>query len=76
MRMMMKVTIPVAVVSEHGKRTTLVFFDLKDPSQIPVICEPLFGGMNAEVELMPAMNAQDLQAGLSQLHAASGASSG
>ena len=28
--------------SEGGKRTALLVFDLKDPSQIPVVCEPLF----------------------------------
>ena len=52
---------------EAGKRTALVVFDLKDPSQIPVVCEPLFMGLDANIELLPVMNAQDLQAGLGQL---------
>jgi hypothetical protein len=50
-----------------GMRTALLFFDLKDPSQIPVIAEPFFMGLEAEVEMAPAMNAQDLEAGLAQL---------
>ena len=49
---------------EQGKRTALIFFDLKDPSQIPQISEPLFQGFNASLEFTPAMNAEDLQAGL------------
>jgi hypothetical protein len=52
---------------EHGKRTSLMVFDLKDPSQIPAVAEPFFMGFDAEVEMIPVMNAQDLQAGLAQL---------
>jgi len=52
---------------EAGKRTALLVFDLKDPSQIPVVCEPLFMGLDADIELLPVMNAQDLQAGLGQI---------
>jgi hypothetical protein len=44
-----------------------LFFDLKDPSQIPVIAEPFFMGLEAEVEMAPAMNAQDLEAGLARM---------
>ena len=53
--------------TEAGKRTALVVFDLQDPSQIPVVCEPLFMGLDASIDLLPVMNAQDLQAGLGQL---------
>jgi hypothetical protein len=49
---------------DSGIRTALIFFDLKDPSQIPVIAEPLFMGLNAAVEFVPVMNADDLRAGL------------
>jgi hypothetical protein len=52
---------------ENGKRTGVVFFELADPSQVPVICEPLFMELDAEIELVPVMSAQDLQTGLSQL---------
>ncbi len=49
-----------------GKRTALVVFDLSDPSAIPSIGEPLFMNLNASVELIPVMNAEDLMKGLSQ----------
>ncbi len=51
-------------LAEQGRRTALIFFDLKDPSQIPPVAEPLFQGFNASVEFTPVMNAEDLQAGL------------
>ena len=54
---------------DGGKRTAFMFFDLKDPSEIPSIVEPLFRALNAQVELTPVMNAQDLAAGLEKVHA-------
>jgi hypothetical protein len=50
--------------AEGGKRTGLFVFDLKDPSQIPSIVEPLFMRFNAAVELCPVMNAQDMKTGV------------
>jgi hypothetical protein len=49
-----------------GKRTGLIFFDLKDPSQVPVIAEPLFMAVNASIDFSPAMTAEDVQAGLQE----------
>ena len=49
----------------HGKRGCMMVFDMKDPSEIPQIAEPLFTQLNAEVEFHPVMNADDLQKGLS-----------
>ena len=49
---------------EHGQRTALLVFDLKDPTQIPQVVEPLFTKLNAAVEMYPVMNADDLKAGL------------
>jgi hypothetical protein len=48
----------------HGRRTAYMFFDLKDPSQIPSIAEPLFDQLDAEFELTPCMNAAELKTGL------------
>jgi hypothetical protein len=50
-----------------GCRSCLMVFDLKDPSDIPMIAEPFFLNMNAKVEFSPVMNAEDLKKGLEQL---------
>jgi hypothetical protein len=52
---------------ENGRRTGYMFFNLEDSSQIPVIVEPLFQNLNATIEVLPAMNLEELQYGLSQL---------
>lgn len=57
-------------VAEDGLRTAMIFFDLKDTSEIPGIAEPLFAGLNAKIELQPVMNADDLKKGLSGLKGA------
>jgi hypothetical protein len=51
----------------EAKRTAYMIFDLRDASDIPLFAEPLFSGLDAEIELLPVMNAEDLQAGLSRL---------
>ena len=53
--------------THDGMRGMEVFFDLKDTAQIPTIAEPLFQQLNAKVEMVPAMNLDDLMAGLKQL---------
>lgn len=50
----------------EGERSGFLVFDMKDSSQIPVIAEPLFSNLLAEVEFVPVMNADDLKKGLSQ----------
>ncbi|MGH3253577.1 MAG: hypothetical protein ACRDOI_46210 [Trebonia sp.] len=50
-----------------GQRTAFVVFDLPDASGIPSFAEPFFAGLNASVDLAPAMNVDDLKKGLSQL---------
>ncbi|MFF5006925.1 hypothetical protein ACFY3G_29360 [Streptomyces phaeochromogenes] len=51
----------------RGRRTCLLFFDMKDSSELPPVGEPFLTEFNAEVEVCPIMNAEDLQKGLSQL---------
>jgi hypothetical protein len=53
--------------SVDGKRTMIAIFDLPSTADIPVLAEPFFTGMNATVDISPAMDAADLQAGLSAL---------
>ena len=53
--------------ADNGKRSALFVFDLKEPSQIPSIVEPLFMGLNAAVEFVPVMNADDLRSGLERV---------
>ena len=53
-------------LAEDELRTGLFFFNMQDTSQIPVIAEPFFMGMNAALTLTPVMNPEDLQKGLEQ----------
>jgi hypothetical protein len=50
-----------------GRRTAFMVFDLPDASDIPPFAEPFFNELNADVQLAPVMNGDDLQKGLSQL---------
>ncbi|MFI9309663.1 hypothetical protein [Streptomyces triculaminicus] len=50
-----------------GGRTCLLVFDMEDSSQMPAVSEKLFTEMEAEVELHPVMNADDLKKGLAAL---------
>jgi hypothetical protein len=52
-------------MANKGCRCAMLFFDMQDASEIPAIAEPLFAALNAEIELQPVMNADDLQKGLS-----------
>jgi hypothetical protein len=52
---------------EGGVRTAFIIFDLKDPSDLPSIAEPLFRGAKANIQMIPVMNREDLQKGLQQI---------
>ncbi len=45
----------------------MIFFDLAEPSQIVEFAEILFTNLNAEVEFVPVMNADDLIKGLARV---------
>ncbi|MFJ8047640.1 hypothetical protein [Streptomyces luteogriseus] len=53
--------------SDHGKRTAYLVFDMQDSWQMPVISEPFFLQLGAEISYTPVMNMEDVQKGLSQL---------
>lgn len=52
---------------EGGRRTCFLVFDMKDSSDLPPVGEPFFSHLNAQVEVFPIMNLDDLKKGLSQL---------
>jgi hypothetical protein len=54
-----------------GMRTALIFFDMKEPSQIPSIAEPFFNTLKAKIEFLPVMTPDDVRTGLEQAAAAS-----
>jgi hypothetical protein len=54
-------------LAEDGKRSGMVFFDMKEPADVPRIAEILFRGANASVEFVPVMNAEDLKKALGSL---------
>ncbi len=54
---------------ENGERGGMIVFDMADSAQIPVIAEPLFMNVDAAVEFIPVMNADDLKAALAKVTA-------
>jgi hypothetical protein len=63
----------VYFTAQDGKRTGFIVFDLKDVSDIPAVAEPFFMGVNASIEMAPAMTPADVQAGLEKFTAAAAA---
>ena len=54
-------------MAHNGKRSGTMFFDMKEPADIPRIAEVLFMGADAEVEFVPVMNGEDLAKALGSL---------
>ncbi len=50
---------------EGGERAGLFVVDMKELSQVAEIAERFFFGLNAKIEMVPVMTAEDLQKGLS-----------
>ena len=49
---------------QDGQRCAFFFFEMSDTSDVVSVCEPMWMNFDAEVELTPVMNADDLAAGL------------
>ena len=49
---------------EGGERAGFFVVDMRESSQIADIAERFFFGLNARIELLPVMNAEDLHKGL------------
>ena len=54
---------------ENGERAGMIVFDMADTTQIPQIAEPLFMNVDAAVEFLPVMNANDLKEALEKVAA-------
>lgn len=50
--------------AEGGLRGGTMVFEMADPSEIAQIAEPLFQELNAQIDLLPVMNAEDLRRAL------------
>jgi hypothetical protein len=51
----------------HGQRTALFVFDMPSGADLVPTVEPFWMALGADIELTPAMNFADLQAGLAKL---------
>src|SRR5258706_9306056 len=51
-------------LTEGGRRTGHVYFDMKAAEDVPQLAEPLFQGMNATVDFIPVMTPAELEKGL------------
>ena len=49
---------------EGGERAGLFVVDMRESSQVAEIAERFFLGLNARIEMVPVMSAEDLQKGL------------
>jgi hypothetical protein len=60
---------PEAVYStdEDGARSFFAVIDLADPSQIPLIAEPLFQQLKAKVTMTPTATLEELKKGVDEL---------
>lgn len=47
-----------------GNRGGMIFYDAADSSHIPKLAEPLFAALDAKLEIVPVMNADELKRGL------------
>ena len=51
---------------EGGNRVAAFIVDIQSTDKIPILIEPLFSGMGAQVELHPVMSLDDLKKGIPQ----------
>ena len=51
---------------EDGERAFFAVFDLADPSEIPVISEPLYQRANVKLTLTPCMTLEDAKKGIEE----------
>jgi hypothetical protein len=52
--------------ASEGRRSAFIVFDMPDPSDMVLFAEPWFMGLNADVEIIPVMNGDDVQKGITK----------
>jgi len=52
-----------------GQRTALFFFEMQSQADLVSVVEPFWLSLEADVDLIPALNFPELEAGLSSIHA-------
>ncbi|MEZ5077488.1 MAG: hypothetical protein R2725_08605 [Solirubrobacterales bacterium] len=57
-------------IAEDGMRTALIFFEMADSTEIPPAAEPFFMDLEADITLVPAMNVEEMRAGVGKAMAA------
>ncbi len=50
--------------AEEGMRTAYFFLDMASTTDLPSLAEPFFQALGASIEVTPAMNADEMQAGV------------
>src|SRR6476660_5170498 len=50
--------------AQNGHRTAFFVFDMKNTNDIPSIAEPFFNNLDAQIELAPTMNLEDMKTGV------------
>lgn len=53
-------------VTEDGQRAFIAVFDLADPSQIPVVCEPIYRLTKGKITITPCMTFEDVKKGVGE----------
>ena len=51
---------------EDGQRAFFAVFDLADPSESPVVSEPLYQRANVKITLTPCMTVEDVKKGVEE----------
>jgi len=54
--------------ARQSDRSGYIVFDLKDPSDLPSICEPFFTELGAKIELVPVMTTDDVRKGVEKAY--------
>jgi hypothetical protein len=55
---------------ENGKRTSYIFLNIQDASELTKLAEPFLLALGAEIEVTPAMTAEDLGKAMASIESA------